>query len=115
MEIGCIILVNLSLFSYISYFFLNHLFSEENLTLLLDLSFARMSGLGLIYRGDPEDALHLGSNGIRILVKLIRDQIYSSTVSSNKTYKAALTGPNASGGGMDCDVTRPHQLGSVIS
>ena len=48
---------------------------------------------------NPEDALHLGSNGIRILVQLMRDQIYSSTVSSNKTYKAALTGPNASGGG----------------
>ena len=65
------------------------------------------SDLGSYWR--PEDELHLGSRGIRVLVGMIRNHVFSSKISSNKTFSAALSGRSASGSGTGLAVAQ-YQL-----
>ncbi len=68
-----------------------------------------------LLRGDmgrfnsPDDVLHLGSHGIRTLVKLIRDQVYSSKISSNRLYSSALQGHTAAEGRQSHGASRPRR------
>jgi alkylated DNA repair dioxygenase AlkB len=49
----------------------------------------------------PDDVLHLGSNGIRLLVGMVRERVLSNKVLSNKTYSAALVGHRTPALGTD--------------
>ncbi len=51
---------------------------------------------------NPEDQLHLGSKGIRVLVGMIRERVYCSTISHSRAYRdygAVLRGDGVSRAG----------------
>ena len=50
---------------------------------------------------NPDDALHLGSGGIRLLVGMIRERVFNSKIVSNKTYASVVSGHSASAPGTD--------------
>ncbi len=47
----------------------------------------------------PGDVLHLGSHGIRTLVALIREQVYSSKISSSRLFSSVVEGNTAAADG----------------
>ena len=63
----------------------------------------------------PGDVLHLGSNGIRLLVKLIRDQVYNSKISSNRLYSEAVQDNTAAEGRRSHGTSRPHRTSLGVS
>ncbi len=49
---------------------------------------------------NPEDQLHLGSKGVRLLVNMIRERVYNSTIYQSRAYReysAVLQGNGVSG------------------
>ena len=58
---------------------------------------------------NPDDPLHLGSKGIRALARLIREQVYSSRVTSNISYSDMLQRGGVAGMRMDHDTTSSGQ------
>ena len=59
----------------------------------------------------------MGSNGITTLIKMIRDEVFSSRISSNRSWSDVCQGWGGDGGasgiGGSHGVTQPTRAGSV--
>ncbi len=61
---------------------------------------------------NARDVLHLGSKGIRMLVKLIRETVYSNKTRYRISYRHALHGNTAAEGKRSHGASQPHRTSS---